>query len=333
MKATYTARADKPKLYVAGLPSRLEEEQIMEYFRQFGEVLRAEIRQSGGIEALEAFGNKHKHYCVLTVSNVTTANSIIGAAPHTFCGRKLLVSWFRTGMDLILHNHRCAKRRVLIKKVPSFIQGEHLIQEIGKLVGPVESYFRYEPDRIRYQNSEFARSRRYSTYSVTMTSKIGRDKLLALSPLMLAPQTLSPVEPFRHSKDLAIHVLKTHKAVQPEEPAPLILGRTPSAVEPSTRHSLTNATYLCSSGEYPMKTSQEFSGKLHWEEERQRFPGDQDIKPTSKKYHEVLAQVVSPAVQAQYPNLNLRFNLNINKSSATVQQLILSQQSSSYNLQ
>lgn len=189
------------RLYVAGIPTRVSERRVVEYFSQFGPIDYAEMRFCGTKNNKSLpLKFQSKGYCIVKAGTLQTVRNILQSQEHNFGGRKLHVSEFRTGMDLILHNHRSAKKRVLLKKVPSTLSEPEITALLEELVqGKVEAIFRYEPEGRKHK---VQKHRKISTYSVIFECRKHRDQLVELGEIPLGDGRVITVEKFKHANEL-----------------------------------------------------------------------------------------------------------------------------------
>lgn len=216
---------DSLSIFLAGAPGTSSARSLLEYFRQFGDVRAVEPKPCRGEEALLSSGNKKpKHFWILRTGDRQTYEKILAARPCYFAGRKLHLTPFRTGIQLILHNHRTSKKRVLIKRVPIWVDQRGLIDSIERQYGVVQTYFRFEPDPSKQLHSNLSSQVRNSyTYSVTFCNKIDRDSILEAGRLTISPEVSVPVEKFMHTAELRKTQMQNKRSTWNKTSSSLIL--------------------------------------------------------------------------------------------------------------
>lgn len=148
-------------LFVAGTPRQLGEGDLYNYFRKFGPVVHFEERRSSDVKS-PTFK--------LVVADQQTYHSILNST-HNLYGRNLFVKPFKTGQGLVRQNLQTNKRRVIAKRVPSWLS-EFLFQAwITKMAGPVDKLFAFDPD-----NSD-PRQRLVRSYSILFFTREGASRL------------------------------------------------------------------------------------------------------------------------------------------------------------
>jgi len=172
----------------------------MEFFQKLGPVksvqprlCQAELSRQNSPDALP------KVYWLLEAEDITSYKAILGMEPCIFRGRKLYLAPFKSGTALIMHNNSIARRRALIKRVPSWLSEYALINLIERAFGPVFTYFRYQSDKSEFGSVRPAsRIRKFFTYSVTFENKSDRDDIVNAGCIQIAQDVVVTVEKFVH---------------------------------------------------------------------------------------------------------------------------------------
>lgn len=195
---------DSLTIFLAGAPGTSSANSLQQFFSQYGRINSVEAKPCRGEELVSSLkASKPKYFWIIKTFDKETFDRIMSARPIFFSGRKLHLTAFRSGIQLILHNHRTSKKRVLVKRVPTWIEEAYLINLIEQQYGKIQTYFRFEPDPSRPQNSNSSGPSRNSfTYSVTFLSKSDRDSIIAEGRLQVAKDVWVPVEKFMHTAEL-----------------------------------------------------------------------------------------------------------------------------------
>ena len=195
---------DSLSIFLAGAPGTSSAFSLQQFFQQFGRINSVEAKPCRGEELVSSHkASKPKYFWIIRTSDKETFDRIMSARPIYFAGRKLHLTAFRSGIQLILHNHRTSKKRVLVKRVPTWIDEAYLINLIEQNYGRIQTYFRFEPDPSKPQNANLSGPARHSfTYSVTFLRKSDRDLIVAEGRLQIAKDVSVPVEKFMHTAEL-----------------------------------------------------------------------------------------------------------------------------------
>lgn len=195
---------DSLSIFLAGAPGTSSAFSLQQFFQQFGKIYSVEAKPCRGEELVSSQKtSKPKYFWIIRTSDKETFDRIMSARPIYFAGRKLHLTAFRSGIQLILHNHRTSKKRVLVKRVPTWIDESYLINLIEQNYGKIQTYFRFEPDPSKPQNANLSAPARHSfTYSVTFLRKSDRDSIIAEGRLQIAKDVSVPVEKFMHTAEL-----------------------------------------------------------------------------------------------------------------------------------
>jgi hypothetical protein len=187
-------------IFIAGVPSVSTKHELMEFFQSFGPIksiqprlCQTELSRQNSAEALP------KVYWLLEAADMTSYKSILAVEPCIFRGRKLYLAPFKSGTALIMHNNSIARRRALIKRVPSWLSEHALINLIERGFGPIFTYFRYQSDKSEFGSIRpTSRIRKFFTYSVTFENKSDRDDIVNAGCIQIAQDVLVTVEKFVH---------------------------------------------------------------------------------------------------------------------------------------
>jgi hypothetical protein len=185
------------QIYVAGVHSKTKHSEILHFFESFGPIVSVEPKPC---KPDAAFGSElakqqiPKSYWIVEAGDTETYSKILTVKNCTLFGRSLCLLPFMAGEDLILHSKLKSKKRVLIKKVPSWVTEEQLLAAIES---QVEAYFKYETDSHKAKKLDSKKKiRKVCTYSVTMRSRSDRETFVAAGYLRLTPEVSVPVEKY-----------------------------------------------------------------------------------------------------------------------------------------
>lgn len=134
--------AIRMKLFVAGIPSGVDTRQVAKFFSQFGQFEL--LDHSGHIVGFQAASLSRGHM-FLVCPDKAVADAMLAQRSFQFLGRTLTVTEYKSGQDLIAENQRLNKRRVILKKVPSYVAESDLRAELTKKCGPIHTLFQFKP--------------------------------------------------------------------------------------------------------------------------------------------------------------------------------------------
>ena len=164
------------RLFVTGIPAECNVAEVAGYFEQFGRL--DEI-------ATQITANKTRAFIIKPSTSATYGAILYPSRPHYFAGRYLQCAAYETGESLLKHNIRNNKKRVIVKRVPSLLNGEELRRWLEEVAGPVQSMFAYSTDDSskRFSND----LRKYRTYSVIFSQSESVSRLTQLARIQFFP--------------------------------------------------------------------------------------------------------------------------------------------------
>jgi RNA recognition motif-containing protein len=189
---------------VGGIPSHASKEDISQYFSKYGKIIDVKmfVKQLGQSSRPTSTKNRFKGYCIVEVKSQKALERILGEKRHSFEGRMILCSAFKTGSELALHNNERNQRRVIIKQVPANLPEAVLKQLLEKEGGQVEILFPFKTDcSIEYQQNMAQRKR--LTYSVMFKSKESAKKLVEIAKITTGTGISIVVERFLNNRSEA----------------------------------------------------------------------------------------------------------------------------------
>lgn len=193
MKQKDTSNNGITKLFVAGVPSGVNSQAVLEFFRQYGhfDLCPSSVSPLGS----------GKGYCNLLSYDSEETNRVVDQRFFKFMERTLTVTRHKSGLGLIVHNKRINKCRVIFKKVPPHYTEERFRQELTTLCGEVESLFQFKPvvpSSSCYKLHSYPS--RSSVFSVVFKSKQVAQKLVKLGSLTLMDDSVVKTESFLKGK-------------------------------------------------------------------------------------------------------------------------------------
>jgi hypothetical protein len=205
----YPGSKSRLLIFIAGASSVCTKQELMVFFQRFGPIknIQPKLCQGAANNRSNTATTSAKVYWLLQVADPGTYNTILNLDPCIFQGRKLYLAPFKSGIQLIIHNNGIAKRRILVKKVPTWFSESALIGLIEKQYGSVVTYFKFESDKPNYDTVEdFPKTRRVYTCSVTFKKKSDRDEIVKVGHLQLTPDVSVTVEKFVHLSAMRANV-------------------------------------------------------------------------------------------------------------------------------
>lgn len=305
---------NKLEIYVAGVHSKTKQIELLHFFESFGPIVSVEPRPCKDDKGFHIKSNPwtSRVYWIVRAGDYETYKNILDSKSIMFFGRTLYMSPVMTGRDLILHSKLKSKKRVLIKKVPSWVTEEQLLSAIESQIGKVEAYFKYETDSHKAKKHDSKKKiRKVCTYSVTMQEKHCRDQLIGLGWLKITPEISVPVEKYISLRmDGSSHL-------QQSSPLPADLDTRyreyqslqvfiPQAKKRNDRNSFSQSTGFVAS---PALEKPELLDDCHLAGDRHIvLTMPEHLKPTQKRYHCFHRDHYSTIKPALEEDSNLRFN-------------------------
>lgn len=125
------------KIFVGSLPASATEQEIHEYFSNFGPVLKVNLRY----DRSKSDGTLNFGYCHVIMQDVQGAQEAKKRTLHLFQGRKIKVTEFLTGdylsSKLVRDNHS----RIIIKNWPQSSSEQELRRFFGQFGHVLQAYF------------------------------------------------------------------------------------------------------------------------------------------------------------------------------------------------
>lgn len=164
------------RLFVTGIPAECNVADVAGYFEQFGRL--TEVSTQITVNKTRAF--------VLKPADPRSYGAILyPSRPHYFAGRFLQCAAYESGESLLRHNIRNNKKRVIVKRVPSLINGEELRRWLEEVAGPVQSMFAYSTDDTSKRLTHD--QRKYRTYSVIFSKSESVHRIVTLQRIQFFP--------------------------------------------------------------------------------------------------------------------------------------------------
>ena len=301
------------RIHVAGVPSRVKQSELLHFFESFGPIVSVEPRPCKEDITISP-GKSSKTYWVLRLANEDTYLRILSEKQVVLFGRSIHVSPMFSGRDLIMHNRENTKKRVLIKKVPSWVTEEQLLSAIESQIGKVEAYFKYETDSHKAKKHDSKKKiRKVCTYSVTMQEKSDRDQLIALGQLKLTAEISVPVEKYislrmqAPSNNSSIPTQPPRLSAKPSEYSSLQVKVPEFKRNRDDRNSFSQSTHFGASP--ALEKPPELPDLFYFGDSREApLLVPEHLKPTQKRYHCFHQNRFSAIKPAFEEESNLRFN-------------------------
>lgn len=178
------------RIYVSGFGPHPIYSEVVKYFSRFGPVAvdqrkmesmsarkrehRPSIDKAIVDSELSLHHQKGKNFVVLFCNDRRTYEAILYAKGLSHQGSQIVCSPFKTGIQLIMHNQKLNQRRAILRKVPTLVSKEELVQTLNVLVGSVDSVYVYPPRR----NNTYGK---HYSISITFHSKKSLEALMSQS--------------------------------------------------------------------------------------------------------------------------------------------------------
>lgn len=146
------------RIYVSGFGHNRNPSLLLDYFSQYGPVSIdwSSIQSSGAGSQQEkkSIGKgidqdfpcqkkKSKNYLVLYCQDRRTYEAILRQQYHWCDGTQIVCFEFKSGIQLIMHNQKLNQRRVILRRVPTTVTSEEVIEFMHEIAGNVESIYVY----------------------------------------------------------------------------------------------------------------------------------------------------------------------------------------------
>lgn len=182
------------RLFVTGIPAECNVADVAGYFEHFGRL--TEVSTQITVNKTRAF--------VLKPADQGSYEAILYPnRPHFFAGRFLQCAPYESGESLLRHNIRNNKKRVIVKRVPSLINGEELRRWLEEVAGPVQSMFAYSTDDTSKRLTQD--QRKYRTYSVIFSKSESVSRITTLQRIQFFPNMdYTTFEKFRPPREIKV---------------------------------------------------------------------------------------------------------------------------------
>lgn len=157
--------SQKYRIYVSGILPGTGKHQIMSYFRSFGSVVDVDF--SDRHHNCFKMARPMKHYCILKCQDSQTFYQILNCTKHFIENKRVFCEEHLTGTMLIKQNNLNNKKRVFIRKIPSQVDIDQLLEFIETNFGSIESYMDFKDDKGSISN--------HFSISITFANKETRD--------------------------------------------------------------------------------------------------------------------------------------------------------------
>jgi hypothetical protein len=307
-------------IFIAGAPAKSTKHELLEFFRRIGSINSIQPRLCRGDLRRETLPYPPtKVYWLLEASDLASYYAILGSEPCMFQDRKLYLAPFKSGTQLIVHNNGIAKRRVLVKKVPSWLPETSLMAMIEKGFGPIATYFKFQSDVSNLETlQDTQKPRRFFTYSVTFQNKSDRDDIVSSGFVQITQDVAVAVEKF-------VHLSVSKKKKLSEQNA-----EVPTNLNPSLKSLYETQTCISKHQDSFANNTQEWSEELLTDSRQESQADDRrvsikrnhlassalrDTKPTQRNYHLGQQKLVGQAAgrcinkNSFQDDRNLRFNI------------------------
>lgn len=170
-------------IFVAGLPSKINYEQLLGYFSQFGQI--------GLMEDQSKTGRRPKGFQVIFTNELSTYHRIL-QTEHVVAGRRVFCKPFLQGTQLDMYNSLANKRRVIIRQVNSLVTEQSFKLLLESLFGKVEHLYAFKGNKISLSSS----NRDFLTYSVMFADENSAEYAVSKSPFSVFGTTFAIAESF-----------------------------------------------------------------------------------------------------------------------------------------
>jgi hypothetical protein len=312
-------------IFIAGVPSESTKSELIEYFQKLGKIksIQPKLCQTKPSRINSAPGQA-KLYWLLEAADYISYVMILDYEDCYLKGRKLHLAPFKSGTSLIMYNNIIARRRALIKKVPSWFPEQKLINLIERGFGPLASYFRYKPDKDDSPVLDApSRIRKFLTYSVTFQIKSDRDDIVRVRCIHIAHDIKATVEKYVR-RNARKHKILSAQQKSGEDSTEANTG-SPNPNKPELRQVTEKASLIKpkQSTSLPLEKLMGYGDSLPEDSSNSAESIDREcsrqsavLKPSRAKYHmlkrqKAMGMCKTLADTRQEEVENLRFNLPI----------------------
>lgn len=215
---TASTHKDTSLLFVAGVPSTLKKQNVLDFFSSFGSMSLAKKGTHGSEKLMSGSG-----YCVLECPDRRVADHIVNRKQFEFMGRTLTVTYFVTGLELIIQNKKTNKCRVIFKKVHGRFSEEIFKAEIENQYGPLQALFQYKNKNPKaVVNHKVSNPLKFTVFSAVFSSRDSAKAIVDAGSVTLSDGSSVLVEKFdmyqskkrateKGQKKMEVCVQLTHK--------------------------------------------------------------------------------------------------------------------------
>ena len=289
------------KVFVTGIPSKVNSKLVQNYFGQFGHVELIDQnknyhecgrQQSSFYSAHNESKEIARGLCLLIVWDSESLKNIMALSYSILFGRTIEISRYRTGLELFEYNKQINSRRVIVKKVPPSVSIHALTSILEAKFGQIYKIYKFEAESL-YKAQKKARTRKHHSYSVEFEKENSAIKAAAYACLRLG-NCIAYIEKYSKGKPLPFY---------DQEPQVSNYSSINITQEPSKKVQQNSKRFVLASHPRRFKTSQP---KLD-EGYSAHF-----LKPTEKKFYELNPLPKSP-VNTIDKKASIRFNITLPK--------------------
>ncbi len=318
------------RVFVAGMPSSLKLRYVKEYFSLIGRITRVEPvnpkqREEPAIKSSDLLEQCcRKGCCVISTDCQDTFNKLVGGANFRMLGRQIICKRYLESDELAAQNQKINQQRLLLKRVPSHVSEELLLQFLSACYGPVQVLYPFKTQKLQGGSLLEKTVKTFQTYSVTFEDQTLSHRL-AEAGQILGPQNCTiTVQQYKYfskaekSKMLEHRQNRVRDSPTAQAVSPLRTA-SPGRLGPTeqTDYSRLSRPIALSSNKYPSKNPLGESWKSPTSpssinaasNHRKPHLEPDTVKPTRKRYF------LQKAKQIGYWQLSTRSNLRMNLST------------------
>lgn len=194
-------RSDLRKLFVAGFPSGTNYQIVIHFFKRISPCIT--VSTDEGDDHASRMAQKGCYFIICPDSVV--AHGLVHNKYLSFMGRTLTVMPHKSGVDLIIQNKKLKKRRVILKRVPWFVEEHHLRKLLETSFGPLQLFFQLRHDNLNKKQVSTAKFTKFKSYSAYFINLNDAKRLAAQGTIALEDGTV-----------IAVHRYPEHKSNLPQ---------------------------------------------------------------------------------------------------------------------
>lgn len=189
-------KSESHKLFVAGFPSGTSPQIVLQFFKRIDYSISLSVDEYGE----HATRMAQKGCFIMNCPDPGVARGLVLNRYLSFYGRTLTVMPHKSGVELIIQNKKLKKRRVILKRVPWFVEENYLTRLLESCFGPLQLFFQLRHDNMNKKQVSAAKFTKYKSYSAYFINLQDAKKLAAQGTIALEDGSVITVHRYSEEK-------------------------------------------------------------------------------------------------------------------------------------